>query len=126
MHTANSKDWREKAAEKRQQLNAKIPDEWRLPQLVLEDARLQRSLVPFLEDLLDHRTLEITSLNSVAIINAVKSGALTAVEVTRAFCKRTAFAHQLVRYSMPRLDMKFSLSRITRTIIFLISFSSLP
>lgn len=108
-------DWRYVAARKRQELAAKIPKEWRLSQIVLCEAKNRRRLTgDFIEGLLDERTNSITSLDSLEIVQLVRKGALTSVEVTSAFCKRSAIAQQLV--SFPGLLLNYKLMWQRRTI----------
>ncbi|KAH8698553.1 amidase signature domain-containing protein [Talaromyces proteolyticus] len=88
--------WEETAAKKRDQLFHKIPTEWVLPKEILDRAKDRLNLTgSFLEELLDSHTRRITSLDSVELVDAVSNGSFTAVQVATAFCKRTAFAHQL-------------------------------
>lgn len=90
--------WQEVAEKKRHDLAAKIPNDWKLPDSVLAEARHRSQLSgEFFDRLLDADTLKITELRVEALLDAVHNGSVTAVDVTRAFCKRTAFAHQLVR-----------------------------
>ncbi len=90
--------WYEIAAHKRASDLAKIPREWAVPSSVVEEARLQRSLVgAYIEGLLDAETRRITSMDVADLLRHMGSGDLTAVQVVTAFCKRAALAHQLVR-----------------------------
>ena len=90
--------WQEIAAAKRSENLVKIPSEWRLDDSVIADGRKQKQLAgAFIESLLDQETLTITSLEVDEMLRQVKNGSLTSVQVTQAFCKRGAFAHQLVR-----------------------------
>jgi hypothetical protein len=53
--------------------------------------------------ILSHREIEITeNYNAVDLIREVAEGAMTAEEVTVAFCKRAAVAQQMVTFSPPR------------------------
>lgn len=101
MRNNSLSDWQQVAARKREKLTSKIPEAWRLPQHVLEEAKKQRRLTGnFIESLLDEDTLEITSLDSTKIVESIRNRSLTSVEVTRAFCKRITIAHQLVKFSV--------------------------
>ena len=92
-----SRPWQEVAAGKRKELFDKIPEEWHLSPEVLDQGKKEQKLVgAFIEGLLDHDTLRITSLDAVDIVDSVRNGSITAVAVTKAFCKRAAYAHQLV------------------------------
>ena len=75
----------------------KIPKDWRLPEAILVDSRKEKKIAgDFIESLLDPSTREITGFDSGAILELVSNGSLTAIGVTEAFCKRAAYAHQLV------------------------------
>ncbi|KAH8590975.1 amidase signature domain-containing protein [Bisporella sp. PMI_857] len=88
--------WQLTAEKKRRSIADKIPQDWKLPQSVLKGAHERRKLTgDFFEQLLDGETLRITKLHSNDLLGAIRNRSLSAVEVTRAFCKRTAFAHQL-------------------------------
>lgn len=94
--------WEESAANKRVQIDAKIPQDWRLDPETIKKARNERSIAGnFIRGLLDYETLAITELDNVDLVGAMAEGSLTAVEVTTAFCKRAVYAHQLVRGLLP-------------------------
>ena len=89
--------WQEKAEAKRAKTKSKIPEEWTLNKDDLAAAKEQRQLSgPFIESFLDGRELEITSNDSVPLLAKIRSGHYTALQVTKAFCKRAAIAHQIV------------------------------
>ncbi len=91
--------WQEIVAEKRKALHQLIPGDWLLPTDVLTRAENTIKLVgDFIESLLDPETLEITALDPVDILARIREGTYTAVKVTTAFCKRAAYAHQLVLF----------------------------
>ena len=84
------------AAQKRQRGTAKIPPERRLPQDVLDQAKLRRSIADeFIDALLDSDSKFLTDLNAPALMAMTANGSLTSVRLTTAFCKRVAYAHQL-------------------------------
>ncbi|KAH0346784.1 amidase, partial [Aureobasidium melanogenum] len=88
-------DWRQVAAEKRDSVLALIPKEWRIP--APPPAEEQRDVTgKFIQQYLDPREIEITETEATEIVNKTSSGQWTAVEVTKAFCHRSAVAHQLV------------------------------
>jgi amidase len=96
--------WEARAAAKRAATLAKIPPQWRLAPEDLERASEQRDLTgSFINGLLDKQTVSITSLDSLPILESISSGRLSATEVTTAFCKTAAVAHQIVRPSMFQL-----------------------
>lgn len=77
-----------------------IPPEWHLPSDKLPPADQADVLdVPYKSGLFSERELLITTSSATNIVEAIASGGWKAVEVTRAFCKRAAIAHQLVRYA---------------------------
>lgn len=89
--------WQDDAAAKRRDDLLKIPVEWRLSEDDLERARKQRCIAgDFLDGLLDDETMYLTNLDVSALLEMMANGSLTALKVTRAFCKRLAYAHQLV------------------------------
>lgn len=101
-------DWETRAAERRQQLSNTIPGDWRLKPELLDELKtpLEESDNRVLElgfckrsGILSERELDITESYKVSeLLEALASGRLTALEVTTAFCKRAAIAHQLVRF----------------------------
>lgn len=92
--------WQEIVASKRKALYGLIPEDWLLPSEVLTRAENTPKLVgSFIESLLDQGTKEITALDPVDIVARIRDGTFTAVEVTTAFCKRAAYAHQLVSFN---------------------------
>jgi amidase len=89
--------WQEIAADRKQSIEDKIPAEWRVDPSQLEKKRVVD--VPKTCGLMTERELSITELSAVEILTAIQTRQLTAVETTRAFCKRAAIAHQAVRYT---------------------------
>ncbi|KAF2097696.1 amidase [Rhizodiscina lignyota] len=88
--------WQEAAARKRLETYNKIPQQWILPEDVLEAAKSHRKITgSFIEALLDNETLKITSLDPVDILEHIRNRSFTSVQVTTAFCKRSAYGHQL-------------------------------
>ncbi|KAK4454174.1 Acetamidase [Podospora aff. communis PSN243] len=71
--------WEARAAAKRANTLAKIPLAWQLDPSQLEKPG----------------DIAIVSRDSVELVNDVKNGKLTATEVTAAFCKTSAIAHQI-------------------------------
>jgi hypothetical protein len=95
--------WRAKAKAKTQATLAKIPNEWRLPKEELNKADAQRDITgSFIEQYLDESTLRIIKEDATTLVSKVQRGQLTARQVTLAFCKPAAIAHQIVR-SITRL-----------------------
>lgn len=93
-------DWQAAAREKREQLWASIPIDFRLPEILAEQARSSTGLRP--EDpavlscgILSPLDIEITSLDDVTVlIHRLAHGIYSAVQVLNAFSKRAAIAQQ--------------------------------
>lgn len=93
-------DWQAAALEKREQLSASIPESYRLPQTLREQAQSEKGLLP--EDpvvlscgILTDRDFEITLIEDVIVLlERIANRTYSAVEVTEAFCKRAAIAQQ--------------------------------
>ncbi|KAI1452458.1 amidase [Annulohypoxylon moriforme] len=92
----NTEDWKAKAAGKRANTLAKIYPQWRLSPGDIDRASAQRDLTgPFIQQFLDPSDVSIVSMDSLPIVNAIKEGTLTSLEVATAFCKAAAIAHQI-------------------------------
>lgn len=92
-----TQDWQSKAAAKKTAILVSIPEEWRLSPAQLQLAEGVRDITgPFIQQFLSDDEVAIISLDSVPIVEAIKSGKLSAVQVTKAFCKTAAIAHQIV------------------------------
>lgn len=88
------------AARKRHDVITKIPNEWLLDAHVVDAARLRQNISGnFFEELLDDQTRAITALDVTDLVESMRNKSWTAVEVVKAFSKRAAYAHQLVRSS---------------------------
>ncbi|KAI1756099.1 amidase signature domain-containing protein [Xylaria castorea] len=88
--------WEAKAAAKRADTLNKIPAEWRLSPTGLAEAEKQRDLTgSFIQQFLEADEISITSKDSAQLVGEIKDGKLTAVQVTSAFCKTAAIAHQI-------------------------------
>ncbi|KAK4142635.1 Acetamidase [Dichotomopilus funicola] len=88
--------WEARAAAKRASTLARIPQAWRLDPAQLDEAKGQRDLTgAFIHRFLQSRDIEIISQDSLELTRAIGSAKLTAVEVTTAFCKTAAVAHQI-------------------------------
>ncbi|OCL15205.1 amidase [Glonium stellatum] len=91
-----SSNWKAVAARKRAETLRKIPQAWVLARDVLQEARLRRDITgTFISSLLSWEERLITDLDSVSLALQISHGVYTALQVTSAFCKRAAFAHQL-------------------------------
>ncbi len=100
MTNGSKPSWEQKTADKRAAEYAKIPTAWRLDQKYLSDNEHSDASVlgvPRECGILTNAELDITEkYSAVSLAKAVQSGALKAVDVARAFCKRAAIAQQLV------------------------------
>lgn len=91
------KGWETKAAAKRSSTMARIQAAWKLSSHDLQRAKTQRDLTgPFVKQLLAEDDISIISKDSVDLVECLRHGSFTAVEVTTAFCKTAAVAHQIV------------------------------
>ncbi|KAE8155341.1 amidase signature domain-containing protein [Aspergillus avenaceus] len=101
-----SPSWPEKIQRKRQECREAIPSTWKIPTEILavlktpieshENNIIELDLIRKSRVLSCHE-LDITEKNNVEqLLDALASGALTAVEVTVAYSKRAAVAQQLV------------------------------
>lgn len=90
--------WQEIAARKRAALLASIPEEWTVPQDLLPP-QSQDDVTAWPEESgwFTAEELAITNLTASELTPKLASGALKSLDVTKAFCKRAAAAHQLVR-----------------------------
>lgn len=89
--------WEDRVAEKRADVLSKIRPAWRLSAEDLERAKTQRDLTgPFIHSFLHPDEVHIVTRESVDLVNAIKTRQLSASQVTAAFCKTAAIAHQIV------------------------------
>ncbi len=101
-----TQSWEARAAAKRADTLDKIPKEWRLSAADLTRAEAQRDLTgSFIEQFLTPEEIAITTKDSVSLVNEIKERQLTAVQVTTAFCKRAAIAHQIVNSPSSALSL---------------------
>lgn len=92
-------DWKEICAQKRQSIDALLPARWKLPSDAVPSDVKDVTQIP--RQFLNEREIEITErYSATALAAALASGALSAVEVTEAFCHRATIAHQLVRRTL--------------------------
>ncbi|CAE7114136.1 unnamed protein product [Rhizoctonia solani] len=90
--TEKREDWRTRAEKKRQRQLDSIPSEWRIP---IPPDQYNVLQVPYECGLLDPLEIEITDTTDVnRILENLKTGKWTSVQVTRAFYKRALVAHQ--------------------------------
>lgn len=87
--------WEEVSAKKRQAVLAAIPAEYKLPKLP-SDSQLDVTTFPRESGWFTEQELAITESTATQILEKIHARTWTSEEVTRAFCKRAAAAHQLV------------------------------
>ncbi|KAG8410956.1 hypothetical protein J3459_016779 [Metarhizium acridum] len=94
--TTGRASWEQIGARKRQELLASIPQEWLIPADVLP-AETEDDVTSWPEACgwFTAEELAITNASATELIPKLASGELSSEEVTRAFCKRAAAAHQL-------------------------------
>ncbi|KAI3619150.1 general amidase [Moniliophthora roreri] len=92
-----AKDWEDVVAEKRASQSASIPQEWLLgPDKLPPTHVLDVTHIPAQCGLFTPLELEITTSPVETLLSNLSEGKWSSVEVTTAFCKRAAVAHQLV------------------------------
>jgi amidase len=89
--------WEEKARQKQISINNLIPQEWRLSELILNNLPKDSTRIPVECGILSKLDLEITEIDNIEeLSDRITQGKYSAVQVTEAYCKRAAIAHQLV------------------------------
>lgn len=93
--------WESISAAKIAARDALIPAAWKLsPKLALtveEGGPTSVLDIPAQSGILSERELALTEMDAQALVDGLAKGELKSVEVTEAFCKRSAIACQLVR-----------------------------
>lgn len=102
------RDWKEVVAEKRAEVAKQLPPEWRLSKSILDTISPSADIsvldVPSQSGILTAKELEITEkYDAVDLVAKLASKELSAYDVTLAFCKRAAIAHQVVCPPLPLL-----------------------
>ncbi|KAB5518012.1 amidase signature domain-containing protein [Coniochaeta sp. 2T2.1] len=93
---ADEPTWSKVATEARARLADSIPAEWRIaPDKLPPDTQLDVTSFPAESGILSQLELDITDSFATDIVRNLASGKWTSLEVTTAFCKRAAIAHQL-------------------------------
>ena len=117
--------WQVIARAKVADMHSRTPDEWRLSNLDLENAKKQRTLTgPYIERYLTDDEKGIIGNDSVQLVEKIKSRQYTAVDVVRAYCKTAAVAQQIVSYSWCLPFINMSLLTPIRTTVFMKSCST--
>lgn len=86
--------WQSVAQRRREEIVSKIPSEYLLPKSLLQGHNHSHLIEA--SGLLTPRELSIVSLTATKLLKCVHNGDFTSVEVTLAFCKTSAIAHQAV------------------------------
>ncbi|KAL3464859.1 amidase signature domain-containing protein [Aspergillus heterothallicus] len=88
--------WEQIAEKKRQALRESIPSQWIIPEEILPPAdQADVTTFPRESGFFTERELEITSTNATILLEKLASAEWSSEEVTTAFCKTAAVAHQL-------------------------------
>ncbi|KAJ9224000.1 hypothetical protein DTO169C6_3620 [Paecilomyces variotii] len=85
-------DWRTITARRREEIYDRIPAEYLVDTTLLAQQKLID--LPYRCGLLTPQELRITEHTAVKLLQRIHDGTYSAVEVTKAFCKRAAIAHQ--------------------------------
>ncbi|OTA97783.1 hypothetical protein M434DRAFT_7724 [Hypoxylon sp. CO27-5] len=89
-------EWNARATAKRASILAKIKPEWRLSPEDIAKASTQRDLTgPFIQQFLGADDISILSMDSLQLVEGIGKGSLTSLQVTTAFCRAAAVAHQI-------------------------------
>jgi hypothetical protein len=97
------RDWKDLVSQKRAEVAKELPQEWRLPSSILDTISATADIsvidVPKTCGLLSSKELEITTkYDAVELVAKMAAKELSSYEVTLAFCKRAAIAHQVVSH----------------------------
>lgn len=99
--------WRAEAEAKVAATLSEITPEWKLEHGVIIDAKNQRQLAgDFIIRLLDPETVKIISHDSRELVVLIEKKTYTAFQVTLAYCKTAAVAHQIVGATQVPIIMK--------------------
>lgn len=85
--------WEQTASDKKSRIDKTIPKEWLLKSKISDVSVMH---VPVESGILSKEELAITESTAVDLVARMAAGELKSVDVTTAFCKRAALAHQLV------------------------------
>lgn len=111
---SNPQDWQSIANAKRAALVESIPLEWLVPKDILpHETQTDVTTFPETSGFFTERELEMTSTRIPDLLERIHSQTWTSEEVTKAFCKRAAVAHQLVSGSF--LSNVYPSSRLIRS-----------
>lgn len=100
MGSISTMNWQSVAKAVKARIDDAIPTSYRLdPALIPKELDESVLDLPRKSGLLTARELKITESIAVELLQKIWSGVYTSVEVTQAFCKRAAIAHQVVSVS---------------------------
>ncbi|AJU91567.1 Amd2p [Saccharomyces cerevisiae YJM1478] len=89
--------WKEKVQLKKDQLNSKIKDEWKLNSTTITRLKNdKKNLIKNIDDLCSSSENQITHSTIMALRQALEAKELSCHEITAAFCHRAALIHQVV------------------------------
>ncbi|RMZ86331.1 hypothetical protein DV736_g6443, partial [Chaetothyriales sp. CBS 134916] len=92
----SSDKWEKVAARKAADTASRIPREWVLNESQLHDARNCRDITgDFIAGLLPDKVCTITALSAAELTEGIRKRKFSATEVTLAYCRRAAVAHQV-------------------------------
>jgi len=92
-------DWKATGRRKREDIQALLPAQWKVNEPLPTSSEL-RDATTYPRKFLTPREVNITEdFTACELLKALASGALSAVEVTVAFCHRATIAHQIVSLS---------------------------
>lgn len=101
--TGEEPPWQQARERKHKEIDNAIPAAWKVPAELLQQQQHSVTRVPHTSGIMTQRELAITEMRAVDLLSLMKSRTYTAVQVTTAFCKRAAIAHQAVSHlSMSR------------------------
>ena len=99
------KSWQDRAKAKAAEIHSRIPKQWTLDQVDLDNAKNQRDLTgQFVGSFLTDREVDIIRNCSIQLVEKIKCQHHTAVEVVQAYCRTAAIAQLTPIFaSCPRL-----------------------
>lgn len=89
--------WQNVAKDKKDRIDASIPPEWRLKSQPSEYCVMGYTSIC---DVMSTDEISITNSSATDLVAKMAKGELTSVEVTTAFCKRAALAHQFLNCAL--------------------------
>ena len=94
LNTTIDPDWKAVAAKRKEDIYSAIPSDYLIPSDLLKG----KSFINLYQTcgIFTERELLIISLTATNILKGIQDQILTAVEVTKAFCKSAAISHQAV------------------------------